>query len=138
MKYYVVTHVEKLTNEFGGTAQGPLIKMLSKYKDDMGLLEHEKMHVRQWYAVLGFGLLLSTLLTLLVSQSLWPLYGLAPVLNQSLYKYLRPYRRWCEVRAYRKQIETGGYTNNDFAVNALANKYDLGLSVDDARALLID
>lgn len=138
MKYYVVTHVENLANGFGGIAQGPLIKILSKYKEDMGLLEHEKTHVRQWYAVLGFGLLLSTLLILLVSPLLWPLYGLAPVFHQLLYKLVRPYRRWCEVRAYRKQIETGGYANNDFAVNALANKYDLGLSVDDARVLLID
>lgn len=138
MKYYLIKLSEKLPNGFGGTAQGPLIKLLSKYKDDVGLIEHEKTHVRQWYAVLVLGLLLGTLLTLFVSTSLWPLCGLAPFLHQSLYKFARPYRRWCEVQAYRKQIETGGYANNDFAVNTLANKYDLGLSVDDARALLID
>lgn len=138
MKYYLIKFSEKLPNGFGGTAQGPLIKLLSKYQDDVGLIEHEKTHVRQWYAVLVVGLLLGTLLILFVSTSLWPLCGLAPFLHQLLYKFVRPYRRWCEVQAYRKQIETGGYANNDFAVNTLANKYDLGLSVDDARALLID
>lgn len=138
MKYYLVKVTEALPSGFGGTAQGPLIKLLSKYKDDTGLLEHEKTHVRQWYAVLAIGLLLGTLLTLLVSLSLWPLYGLAPFLHQLLYKFVRPYRRWCEVKAYRKQIATGGYASNEFAVATLVEKYDLDLSVDEARALLID
>lgn len=138
MKYYLIKLATRLPNGFGGTAQGPLIKLLTKYKDDVGLIEHEKTHVRQWYAVLGIGLLLCTLLMLLVSPCLWPLYGLAPVLYQLLYKFVRPFRRWCEVRAYRKQIKTGGYTNNDFAANALADKYTLGLSVADARALFND
>ena len=104
----------------------------------MGLLEHEKTHVRQWYAVLGIGLLLCTLLMLFVSTALWPLYGLAPFSHQLLYKVVRPYRRWCEVKAYRKQIAVGGYTSNEFAVTAMVEKYGLGLSVDKARALLID
>ncbi|MDA7023990.1 hypothetical protein [Pseudomonas fragi] len=138
MKYYLIKWTNNLANGFGGTAQGPIIKILSKYKDDVGLLEHEKVHVRQWYAVLALGLLLSTLLTLLVSPSLWPLYGLAPFVHQLLYKLGRPYRRWCEVQAYRKQIAIGGYTSSEFAVAALVEKYDLGLSIDEARALLID
>lgn len=138
MKYYLIKLSESLPNGFGGTAQGPLIKLLPKYQHDAGLIEHEKTHVRQWYAVLAIGLLLSTLLTLLVSPSLWPLYGLAPFLHQLLYKFLRPYRRWCEVQAYRKQIAIGGYASNEFAVTALVEKYDLGLYVDEARALLID
>ena len=136
MKYYWIKCTNKLASGFGGTAQGPLIKILSKYKEDAGLIEHEKTHVRQWYAVLGLGLLLGTLLTLLVEPSLWPLYGLAPVSHQLLYTFVRPYRRWCEVKAYRKQLAVGGYTSATFAVTALVEKYDLDLSVDEARALL--
>lgn len=136
MKYYLVKYVESLSDGFGGTTQGPLIIMLSKYKHDIGLLEHEKTHVQQWYALLVAGLLLTTLLTLLVSLSFLPLYGITPCLHSLLYKFARPYRRWCEVQAYRKQIKTGGYTNKDFAINSLADKYSLGLSVNDARALL--
>ena len=138
MGYYLVRYVEKLPNGFGGTAQGPFIRILPKYKDDIGLLEHEKLHVRQWYAWLAIGLLFSAPLTLLVSPSLWPLYGLAPFLNQLFYKFVRPYRRWCEVRAYRKQLATGGYDSTDFAVTALVEKYDLHLSTDKAKALLLD
>lgn len=138
MKLYLIMRVEELPNGFGGTAQGPLIKILPKYKDDIGLYEHEKMHVRQWYFWLAIGLLLGTMLTLLVSPSLWPLFGLAPFLHQLLHKFVRPYRCWCEVQAYRKQIAVGGYVSNDFAVAALVEKYGLKLSADKARALLFD
>lgn len=138
MKYYLIKYAEKLPNGYGGTAQGPLIKVLTKYKDDTGLLEHEKTHVRQWYFWLAAGLLLCTALTLSVSSSLWPLFGLAPVLHPLLYKFVRPYRQWCEVQAYRKQIAVGGYTSNDFAVTALVEKYGLGLSREKAEALLFD
>ena len=138
MKYYLIQLSEKLPSGFGGTAQGPLIKLLPKYQNDVGLIEHEKTHVRQWYAVLAIGLLLCTLLTLLVSPSLWPLYGLAPSLHPLLYKLVRSYRRGCEVQAYRKQIAIGGYASNEFAVTALVEKYDLRLGADEARALLTD
>ena len=136
MKFYLVHYTEKLANGFGGTAQGPLIKILSKYKDDAGLLAHEKTHVRQWYVVLALVLSLSALVTLMVSSSLWPLCGLALFSHQLLYRFVRPYRRWSEVKAYRKQIATGGYANNEFAVNALVERYDLNLSADEAKALL--
>ena len=136
MKYYLIKCVEGLPNGFGGTAQGPLIKILPKYKNDVGLIEHEKTHVRQWYTVTAAGVLLSTLLAFFVSASLLPLYGMSPFSHRLLYKFFRPYRRWCEVQAYRKQIATGGYVSNEFAVTALVEKYDLGLSVDKAKALL--
>ncbi|MCK6252584.1 hypothetical protein [Pseudomonas fragi] len=138
MKYYVIDFTEKLPSGFGGTAQGPIIKILLKYKDDAGLLEHEKTHVRQWYAVLAFGLLLCALLVLLVSPIFWIGCGVPPFLHQLLYRFVRPYRRWCEVKAYRKQIAGGGYSSTEFAVTALVDKYDLGLSVDEARTLLSD
>lgn len=136
MKYYWISYTKKLANGFGGTAQGPLIRLLPKYKDDVGLLEHEKVHVRQWYVLLTLVLLLSALVILMVSSSLWPVCGLALVSHQLLYKFVRPYRHWSEVQAYRRQIGIGGYASNEFAVNALAEKYDLNLSADEAEALL--
>lgn len=138
MNYYWVKYTDKVPEQFGGLASGPLIRIRPEYQGDAGLLEHEKNHVRQWYAVLAIGLLLCTLLTLLVSPSLWLLYGLAPSLHPLLYKFVRPYRRWCEVKAYRKQIAIGGYASNEFAVTALVEKYGLRLGADEARALLID
>ncbi|MQT57163.1 hypothetical protein GHO41_07345 [Pseudomonas sp. FSL R10-0399] len=138
MSYYWVKYSDRLPEQFGGLASGPLIRIRPKYKDDTGLIEHEKTHVRQWYAAMAIGFLLSALLTLLVSNSVFPLFGLAPLLHQLLYKFVRPYRCWCEVKAYRKQIAIGGYLSNDFAVKALIEKYYLKLSADEARALLFD
>lgn len=133
---YIVKITENIKDGFAGEAIGPLIKLRPKYKDDNGLKEHERTHVRQWYFCLTVGLIVSVMLTSSVSPSLWPLFGLAPFLHQLLYKFVRPYRCWCEVQAYRVQIAVGGYVNNDFAVAALVEKYGLGLSADKAKALL--
>lgn len=138
MKYYLLRLTDEIANGFGGTSQGPLIKILPKYKNDTGLLEHEKTHVRQWYAAMGIWLLLCAMLSLVVSPVLLPLCGLAPLVHPVLYKLVRPYRQWCEVQAYRKQLATGGYTTGEFAVNALRDKYDLNLSSDKSRALLFN
>lgn len=138
MKYFKVKYTDKIAEKFGGETWGPLIKIRPKYVSDTGLIEHEKTHVRQWYAVLALGLLLGTMLMLLVSPSLWPVLGVAPVLHQLLYQWVRPYRRWCEVQAYRKQISVGGYSSTTFAVTALVEKYGLGLSVNEAEVLLSD
>lgn len=138
MKYYLFQLSESLPNGFGGTAQGPLIKLLPKYEHDVGLIEHEKTHVRQWYAVMALGLLLCALLALLVSPAFWIVCGVAPFLHPLLYRVARPYRRWSEVWAYRKQIAAGDYTTNEFAVTALVEKYDLNISVGEAKALLFN
>ena len=42
MKYYLIKRVETLPHGFCGTAQGPIIKLLPKYKNDTGLIEYEK------------------------------------------------------------------------------------------------
>ena len=138
VKCYLIKYVKELPNGFGGTAQGPLIKLLPKYKDDPGLVEHEKKHVHQWYAATAIGFLLCTALIMLTSPSGWVVYGLAPILHPLFYKLFRPDRCWCEVRAYRKQLAIGSYTSSEFAVTALAEKYDLDLSIDKARALLFN
>lgn len=138
MKYYLLKFVTSLPDGFGGIAQGPFIKILSKYEGDIGLLDHEKTHVRQWHAALAIWLLLCALLSLVVLPSLWPVCGLAPLVHPVLYKLVRPYRQWCEVKAYRNQLATGGYSTDEFAVIALVEKYDLRLSADEAKALLLD
>ncbi|MNY56743.1 hypothetical protein D3C86_1928530 [compost metagenome] len=87
---------------------------------------------------MGLGLSIAAALMLLVSPALWPTVGAAPFLHALTYKYLQPYRQWCEVQAYRRQIAVGDYANSDFAVTALVNKYGLGLDAHEAWALLIN
>jgi len=42
------------------------------------------------------------------------------------------------VQAFRKQIAIDGYSRNDFAVTLLVEKYDLDLTIDEARAQLFN
>lgn len=136
MRYYVLRYSGQLPSGFGGSAQGPLITIHPKHKGDDGLLEHEKTHVRQWYLLTGLGLVIAVVLALFVSPALWAATTVVPFLHTLLYKFLRPYRQWCEVQAYRKQIAVGGYLSSDFAATALVNKYDLNLKATEAAALL--
>jgi hypothetical protein len=138
MKYYILKYSDDLPDGFGGATQGPFIKVRPRYQNDGGLLEHEKTHVQQWYALMGLGLAIVAALALLVSPALCPAAAVAPFLHPLLYKFLRPYRQWCEVQAYREQIEADGNSNSDFAVTALVEKYHFRLSIDEARALLND
>ncbi|MNF53963.1 hypothetical protein D3C84_353720 [compost metagenome] len=137
MKYYFIKYPESLPAGWGGETRGPFIKILSKYKNDIGLLEHEKIHVRQWYAMLALELLVCILVALFVWPTFWIVCGGAPMLHPLLYKLIRPYRQWCEVQAYREQIRVGGYSSSDFAVAALVEKYNLDLETNEAAALLV-
>lgn len=136
MNYYWVEYTDELPGQFGGLALGPKIRIRPKYKKDVGLLEHEKTHVLQWYVITGLALSIAAALMLFVSPAFWPAAVVAPFLHPSLYKFMRAYRQWCEVQAYRKQIAVGGYANSDFAVTALVKKYDLNLNANEAVALL--
>ncbi|MFW0755462.1 hypothetical protein ACN1C3_12040 [Pseudomonas sp. H11T01] len=137
MNYYFLKYADNLSDKFGGEKYGPLIKIRPKHKEDPGLLVHQKTHVRQWYTVMATLLVIAVAGWMSVTPLFLSLAGLAPFGHQLLYRYVRSYRRWCEVRAYH-QIAAGGYTNKEFAVNALVEKYDLGLNINEARALLSD
>jgi len=94
-----------------GTARGPLIFIRPNKKDDEGLYQHELTHVKQWFALLGFG------------------FGIG-------YRFFPLFRLWAEVQAYKKQAE---YYEDDrlhrFAI-LLATKYNLNITVGEALYLL--
>lgn len=85
---------------YGGVANGPLIRIRSKYVIDHGLLEHELTHVKQWYRTGG-------------------LHGL-------LYRFSSDYRLRSEVEAYRAQLQHPRSTTSiAYAVKAIQTKYSL-------------
>jgi len=94
---------------FAGTTYGPFIFIRPEYRDDKGLLEHEKVHVKQFWRSLG-------------------LHGI-------FYNLSKKYRFKCEVEAYRKQLEYVEWgvepIRRKFA-EFIANKYNLNVSVDEA------
>lgn len=139
MKYYTLKYTTSIRDGFGAEADMWRIKILEKYKGDNGLLEHEKFHVREWWAWM-----LTTIMLALFLIPTFPLayvlFAISPFTFKVLYR-AKWYRKWSEVLAYRKQLVTGynkntPYSSNSFAVKALMNKYGLGLSEKEARKLL--
>lgn len=93
-----------------GCANGPLIFIRPKYKDDLGLLAHEKMHVWQWYRTFG--------------------------VHSLLYLFSKKYKLAAEVEAYKEQAKH--YTDDRSLRFAgfIARDYGLNISVEDAYKLL--
>ena len=103
------------TGKFAGFTVGPLIFIRKAYRDDVGLLEHEKVHVRQFYRYWGVGML-----AYFVSQR---------------------FRLARKVEAYRVQLryppasDDAEQATGRFAA-FLATKYGLDITVARARELL--
>lgn len=131
----------------GAYATGPVVRIRPKYRDrgDDGIHLHELEHVRQWYAGLIIGVALAIALLFVPElaefSTYWHTALLAGIgIHGLLYRLLWPYRLWAEVTAYRKQLATyPAGSDCMWAARALATKYQLRTSIDDARrALSID
>lgn len=141
--WFFVRYTDKLPSWQAGNARLFLITIRNTKVHDIGILEHEKCHVKQWWvlfllmSVIGWPALYffyTDPVLMIVSAAI---VGLAPALHPFLYLLVRPYRQWAEVQAYRIQIERGGYSDNRFAIRALMNpKYRLKLTESKAAALL--
>ena len=112
--YPLTFFTDNLAEGQGGVANGPIIRIRLKYKDDQGIYQHELTHVKQWFATL--------------------------TLHSLLYLW-RPYRLWSEAQAYTKQMlyldRNGARLLLDGAAARLAGKsYDLGITVDEAKVIL--
>ena len=91
-----------------------IIKIKHKYKFDIGLLNHEKEHVKQY-------------------SNNW--------FHTLKYKFNKKYRLACELEAYTKQVIEYRYTNItqvEWIIKALENKYDLELTREQIREILIN
>ena len=102
------------TNRFiperaAGCARGPFIFIRPEYKNDIGLIEHEKVHVEQWYRTFGF--------------------------HSLLYLISKKYRLKSEVEAYKKQLE---YSPREADLYALfiSTNYNINITKDEAKKLL--
>ncbi len=98
--------------QFAACTRGPFIFIRPEYKNDIGLREHEFIHVVQWVRTLALHSLL---------YALWPAYRLKS-----------------EVEAYKVQLQ---YCN-DIELNTrrfarfIVTKYDLDITDEEAYRLL--
>jgi hypothetical protein len=95
---------------FAAYTRGPFIFIRPAYRDDAGLLAHERVHVRQWLRTL--------------------------MLHPLLYALSDKYKLASEVEAYREQSK---YDSDDCTLQYagyLAHNYSLSISVADAHLKL--
>lgn len=107
---YPVIYSDSLPSGVGGQQRGPFIFIRPKYRDDEGIFRHEYEHIKQAWATLFIG-------------------------HALLYLFCRVYRQWAEVRAYRVQMQYG-LPLDDAALRLTSNRYNLGISLEEARAVL--
>lgn len=107
------------------------------HKVDDGLLAHELVHVKQWYAAM--------LLTFLLAAALW--YGVAPVLGllalfgpwtHNAMARVKMLRIQLELQAYKVHVKIGvgpglPYRDREFAIKAMVGH---GMDAKDARRAL--
>lgn len=95
---------------FAGCTYGPFIFIRPEYRGDTGLLEHERVHVRQWLRTLG-------------------MHGL-------LYAVSKAYRLGAEVEAYREQAKHYSDDRLPLFAQAIATKYGLDITAEAALTRL--
>lgn len=90
--------------------RGPFIFIRPEYKDDKGIIEHEKVHRAQWLRTLG--------------------------LHSFLYLFSKSYKLKAEVEAYRKQAEVQGLHNLPNFAKAIVKYYGLNVTEEEVLKLL--
>lgn len=103
--FYPIKEVPPAT----ASSRGPFVSIY-ELQEEEGVLQHELVHVRQWYRT----------------------FGMHPI----LYHIFRKYRQNSEVEAFRKQLR---YTPHkiDIYVGLLTCEYDLYITDTKARELLL-
>jgi hypothetical protein len=93
-------------------ARGPLIFIRPKYKGDLGILEHERVHRKQWLRTLS--------------------------LHSWLYLFVPEYRLACEVEAYKEQAKWYQDDRLPKFAGFISRNYGLKITEEAALKLLAD
>ena len=117
--------------------RGPFIFVRPEHKGDKGLVEHEKVHRRQWLTVSVIacsvlGLLIYALMG--VEMTHWAALGMG--VHGALYTLVPEYRLASEIEAFREQARH--YTDDRMPTFAalLSSNYDLDIYFDEALKAL--
>jgi len=111
-----VQYVDAFSDDFAGKTNAIYIRILSKYKDDKGLLAHELVHVKQCYRTLF-------------------MHGL-------IYRLNKNYRLRSEAEAYATQLKINklegkeDYTN--FYADRITKLYNLNVTFDEAKQKILE
>lgn len=81
-----------------------------EYREDLGLIEHEKTHVKQFWRL--------------------------PFIHGLRYRFSKSYRLNCEVEAYKEQLKHYKVDRTYLLAKHLVDHYNFDLSIKDAMTLL--
>lgn len=151
MRWPALITFTPLPDGVGGEARGPLVRIAPQYRGDEGILRHELEHVRQWWVA---GLMVAALFALALIASahfglsdgmgsdvgafdlgaFWPLAFMS---HSLAYRFIRRYRIWAEVQAYRAQMrhpdnQGGRLSAQGAAARLMSPRYRTGLSYPQA------
>ncbi len=112
---FSLKYTNDLKDGFAGQTTAWSIKIKLGYEGDVGLLEHEKTHVWQFWRTCGF--------------------------HSLFYFCFKSYRQWSEVEAYREQLcwppaISHIIQSKQRYAEFLASKYDLSITIEKAIKLL--
>jgi hypothetical protein len=134
MQYPLTFYVDSLPPGIGGCANGPVIRILKKYKGDRGLLCHEMEHVKQWWIATIVSAVLLAAGLYHFQEPLWGAIGSIGT-HGLLYKLIPAYRLWAEVQAHKVQLQYSPTALSHFA-KRIATKYSLNVTPEKAEQLL--
>lgn len=135
----ITIYTDRLPADVGGCANGPVVRIRPRYRDDAGIHAHEAEHVRQWYMGVLIGVLAALTISSIPSQwsAWWPLALIAGcALHPLAYLLLPRYRLWAEVRAYREQLRHYPDDRSRLFAGFLASKYRLEITPGEALEAL--
>lgn len=133
MTWPLTFYVKSLPSNVGGCANGPVVRILEKYRNDRGIYEHEVEHVQQWALVSLIGAALIGLLWLFFPVFDKAYSGLSVALHSALYAMVPQYKLWAEVEAYKEQAKHYTDDRNPLFAEFISSNY--GLKITKAQAL---
>ncbi len=119
-----------------GCAIGPFILIKPAYKDDAGLVAHERVHTHQWWLLALLALPLAALAHVADRVDLMGYALLALALHHGLYLVSQRYRLHCEVQAYKKQLAYYADDRRLKFAGFIATRYKLKITTEQAYELL--
>ena len=126
-----------------GRSWGFFIQIGNKYKEDKGLLAHERCHVRQFWKLGMIAILIGATLVALGYNYGILMMALIPI-HSTIYKYSSLYRYRCEMEAFGYSLAYGNRTKSnvrwtlehDYTIPTDTMKdfdIDIEIAIDNAR-----
>jgi hypothetical protein len=135
MQYPLTFYVDSLPPGIGGCANGPVIRILKKYKGDRGLLCHELEHVKQWWITTILAAIIIGAICYRTGHS-YIYMALSVSVFQVLYSVIPWFKLQMEVEAYRQQMKHYADDRVPLFAKFIATKYDLKITAEEAEQLL--